>query len=131
MSKSKIKSIVICFFDSQGIVHKEFVPPGQTVNQSFYGEVLERLRKRVAHVRPGIARTWMLNHDCAPCHTAVSVNEFLAEKSIPVVPQPPYLPDLSPCDFFLFPQLKNHLKVCFFGTLDNIQKSVADEWLIS
>ena len=45
------------FFDSQGIVHKELVPPGQTVNQTFYREVLERLRKRMARVRPGIART--------------------------------------------------------------------------
>lgn len=127
MSKSKIKSMLICFFDSQGIVHKEFVPPGQTVNQTFYREVLERLRKRVARVRPGIARTWMLHHDNAPCHTAVSINEFLADKSIPVVPQPPYSPDLSPCDFFLFPRLKNHLKGRHFGTLDNIQKSVTDE----
>jgi len=31
MSKSKIKSMLVCFFDSQGIIHKEFVPPGQTV----------------------------------------------------------------------------------------------------
>ena len=87
MSKSKIKSMLICFFDIQGIVHKEFVPPGQTVNPSFYREVLERLRKRVARMRPGIARTWMLHHDNA-YHTAVSINEFLAEKSIPVFPQP-------------------------------------------
>ena len=35
--------------------------------------------------------------------------------------------DLSPCDFFLFPRLKNHLKGRHFGTLDNIQKSVTDE----
>jgi len=41
MSKSKIKSMLICFFDSQRIVHKEFVPPGQTINQIFYREVLE------------------------------------------------------------------------------------------
>ena len=74
MSKSKIKSMLICFFDSQGIIHKEFVPPGQIVNQTFYREFLERLRKRVARVRPGIARTWMLHHDNAPCHTAVSIN---------------------------------------------------------
>ena len=67
-------------FDSQGIVHKEFVPPGQIVNQTFYREVLERLRKRVARVRPGIARNWMLQHDKTPCHTAVSINEFLAEQ---------------------------------------------------
>ena len=127
MSKSKIKSMLICFFDSQGIVHKEFVPPGQIVNQTFYREVLERLRKRVARVRPGIARTWMLHHDNAPCHTAVSINEFLAEKNIHMVPQPLYSPDLSPYDFFLFPRLKNHLKGRHFGTLDNIQKSVTDE----
>ena len=44
-----------------------------------------------------------------------------------MVPQPPYSPDLSPCDFFLFPWLKNHFKVRHFGTLDNIQKSVTDE----
>jgi len=35
MSKSKIKSMLICFFDSQGIVHKECVPPGQTVQSNF------------------------------------------------------------------------------------------------
>jgi transposase len=52
----------------------------------------------------------MLHHDNAPCHTAISVIEFLAKKGIPVVPQPPYSPDLSPCDFFLFPKLKFHLK---------------------
>ena len=28
MSKSKIKSFLICFFDIQGIVHTEFVPQG-------------------------------------------------------------------------------------------------------
>ena len=41
MSKSKLKSMLICFFDSQGIMHKEFVLSGQTVNQAFYWEVLE------------------------------------------------------------------------------------------
>jgi len=44
MSKSKIKSILICFFDRRGIIHKEFVPPGQTVNQVFY--------KGVFYLRP-------------------------------------------------------------------------------
>jgi len=126
MSKSKIKTMLICFFNSQGIVHKEFVPQGQTVNKQYYCEVLERLRKRVC-VRPEIEDTWMLHHDNAPCHTAISLNEFLAKKGISVVPQPPYSPDLSPCDFFLFPKLKFHLKGHHFGNLDNIQKVVTDQ----
>jgi len=86
MSKSKIKSILICFFDSQGIVCTKFVPQGQTVNQFYYREILGRLRKRVVRVRPSIANNWMLHHDNAPCHMAISVIEFLAKKGIPVVP---------------------------------------------
>jgi len=53
--KSKIKSMLICFFDSEGIVHTDFVPQGHTVNQFYYREILERLRKRVIRVRPSIA----------------------------------------------------------------------------
>ena len=68
----------------------------------------------------------MLHHDNAPCHTALSITEFLAKKSIPVVPQPSYSPDLSPSDFFLFPRLKKCLKGRHFGTLQNIQKTVTD-----
>ena len=78
----QIKIILICFFDSQGVVHKEFVPQGQTVNKQYYREVLERLRKRVHHVRPETADTWMLHHDNAPCHTAISMNEPVAKKGI-------------------------------------------------
>jgi len=116
----QIQNQIDAFFFTVRGSSTRIVPPGQTVNQNFYWEVLERLRKRVARVRPGIASTWMLHHDNAPCHTAVSINEFLPEKNIPVVPQPPYSPDLSPCDFFLFLRLKNHLEGRHFGTLDNI-----------
>ncbi|CAE1275422.1 unnamed protein product [Acanthosepion pharaonis] len=44
--KSNVKMMLICFFDVKGILHKEFVPPGQTVNQAFYLEVLKRLREK-------------------------------------------------------------------------------------
>ena len=119
--------MLICFFDSEGIVHTEFAPQGHTVNQFYYREVLEGLRKRVVRVRPSIADNWMLHHNNAPCHMAISVIEFLAKKGIPVVPQPPYSPGLSPCDFFLFPKLKFHLKGCHFGTVENIEKAVTDQ----
>jgi hypothetical protein len=33
---AKCQVNVDCFFDIQGIVHKEFVPPGPTVNGKFY-----------------------------------------------------------------------------------------------
>ena len=42
MSRSRVKTKIV-FFDSRGVVHKEFVPPGQTVNHAFYKDFLERL----------------------------------------------------------------------------------------
>ena len=41
--KSNVKMMLISFFDANGIVHSEFVPNGQTVNQAFYLQVLKRL----------------------------------------------------------------------------------------
>ncbi|GFX14283.1 putative transposase [Trichonephila clavipes] len=61
------------------------------------------------------------------CFVKGPVNRFLASKNIPVAPQPPYSPDLSPCDFFLFPKLKNHLKGHPFETLENIQTAVTEQ----
>ena len=64
MSRSRVKTMIIVFFsDSRGIVHKEFVPPGQKFNHAFYKDVLERLRNRVQRVRTDIADDWVLHHD--------------------------------------------------------------------
>ena len=62
------------------IVHYEFVPTGQTVNQVYYLEVLKRLRERVRQKRPELfsSYSWILHHDNASAHTALSVREFLA-----------------------------------------------------
>ena len=41
MGRSNVKTMIIVVFDSRGIVHKEFVPPGETVNHAFYKDALE------------------------------------------------------------------------------------------
>ncbi|EGI63610.1 Mariner Mos1 transposase, partial [Acromyrmex echinatior] len=65
-----------------------------------------------------------LHHDNAPSHTAFIVANYLARSNTPVVPQPPYSPDLAPCDFFLFPRLKRELKGKHWESVENIQKHV-------
>ena len=40
---SSVKTIIISFFDVDGILHRQFVPPRQTVNQQFYLNVLKQL----------------------------------------------------------------------------------------
>jgi len=48
--------------------------------------------------------SWILHHDNAPAHTALSVREFLANKQITVLEHPAYSPDLAPSDFFSVPE---------------------------
>ena len=97
------------------------MPPRQTMNQTFYLQVLGRLRNGIVPVRRETANMWFLHHGNAPSHTSIAVREFLAQNNITTLPHPPYSPDLAPCDFFLFPKLKTHLKGHHFGTVENVQ----------
>jgi len=66
----------------------------------------------------------ILHNDNAPVHDALRVREFLAKNSITKMHHPPYLPDITPCDFWLFPKLKNALKGQRFVDLSDIQRNV-------
>ena len=106
-SRSNVKTMLLVFFDSTGIVHDE------------YKSVLERLRENMRKKRPALWRykNWILHHDTAPAHRALSIIEFLAKFQIPVPPQPPY----SPANFYLFPKLKFSLKGHRFDSIEDIQ----------
>ena len=103
--KSKVNTTLIASFDSDGIIHKEFVPAGQNVNSAFYEEVLKWLPRRIHRVRSELHRTgqWILLHDNAPAHCAIRVHQFLAQHGVPVLDHPPYSPDLAPAESFCFP----------------------------
>jgi len=91
MSRSQVKTMVMCFFDRKGIVHYEFIAQGQTVNQQCYLEVLTRLRESVRRKRPGLwTDKWILHHDNTPAHDVLRFCEFLAKNSITKMYHPPY-----------------------------------------
>jgi len=123
MSKSKFKAIMIVFFDIRGVIYIDWVPEGQTVNQVYYKNVLTTLRERVRRRRPDMWKkaSWILHHDNAPAHNALSVKRYLTKNNIPVMEHPPYSPDLAPCDFFLFPKIKSALKGTRFKSMDAVK----------
>ncbi|UYV84731.1 hypothetical protein LAZ67_X003242 [Cordylochernes scorpioides] len=57
MSKSKTKVLLVTFFGHQGIVHYEFLPQGQTINQRVYLVILRSLRKTIQKKGP---EKWIL-----------------------------------------------------------------------
>jgi histone-lysine N-methyltransferase SETMAR len=118
---------IICF-DSQGFVHKEFVPEGKTANAGFCKGVMDRLLKCNQRVRPPAfcTRAFFFLHDNVPAHKTGSVCHVLTQKNVTTLDHPPYSPDLSPPDYFLFPMLKIKLKGLHFADVE-IQEVVTDE----
>jgi hypothetical protein len=73
--RPRIKTMLIILFDSQGVVHKKFLPEGKTVNAEFYKGVMDHLLTRIQRVRPAAfcCRDFFLLHDNAATHKAASV----------------------------------------------------------
>jgi transposase len=128
--RSCIKTM-LTIFDSQGIVHKEFIPEGKTVNAEFYKGAMDCLLKRIHWVRPAAfcSRDFFLLQDNASTHKAASVCQILTQKNVTNLyhPRPPYSPDLSRPNYFLFPKLKMKLKGLHFADVAEIQEAVTDE----
>jgi len=102
------------------------LPTGkQTINKELYLEVLRRLRESVRRKRPGKWRDgdWILHHDNASAHTSHLVQQFLAKHGTAQLQQPPYSPDLAPCEFFLFPRLKKVLKGHRIEAMEDIKRN--------
>ena len=45
---------------------------------------------------------------------------------IKTVPHRPYSPDLAPCDFSLFPKLKEKLRGCRYETTEEMKEAVTE-----
>ena len=56
-----------------------------------------------------VVRSIKLLHDNAPAHKSATVQEYQNKSGLDVLDHPPYSPDLSPCDFWLFPRLNELL----------------------
>ena len=99
------------FFDSKGPVLQIPVPKGSSVTGKFYREsFLTQLVDLYQKHRPRTSvRGIKLLHDNVPTHKSVTVQKYLKEFGLDVLDHPSYSPDLSPCDFWLFPRLKEML----------------------
>ena len=109
--KTSNRMFYAIFFDSKSPFLQIPVPKGSSVTGKFYREsVLTQLvdfyQKRRLHT--GVCGIELL-HNNAPAHKSTTVQEYLKESGLDVLDHPPYSPDLSPCDFWLFPTLKEML----------------------
>ncbi len=128
--RSVAKLMVIPFFDRQGLLYLAFYR-NMTVTQRVFLPLLVLVRHAI-RVRRG-RRVWsnrdkyMLHMDNASAHRGKFVRDAIRDWQWPQLRHPAYSPDLSPCDFFLFPLLKRRLRGRHFGSLDILETAILNE----
>ena len=83
------------------LIHQSWLAKG------YYVEVLRECRKRFCQ-KPALIKLtqWHFHEKNTPLPNLILVTDYLTKMGIKTVPQPPYSPDLAPCDFLLFPKLR-------------------------
>ena len=140
--KTSNRMLYAIFFDSKGPVLQILFPKGTSVTGKFYREcvhnqLVDFCQKR--RPRTGV-RGIKLLHDNTPAHKSATVQEYRKESGLDVLDHPPYSPDLSPCDFSLFPRRKEMLAghsfesrcgigSAFYLCLQHIPKEAFQKWV--
>ena len=106
------------------MISMHWVPTGQTVNKEYYVEVLREFRKRFLGKRPALFKSvqWHFHENNAPVDNSILVTDYLTKMGIKTVAQPPYSQDLAPCDFWLFPKLKEKLRGRRYETIAEMKE---------
>ena len=127
---SQVKVMLIVAYDMQGIILVHHVPPKTTVNSAYYRHFLQQnLRPALRKKRQNLLQDGVLIlHDNATPHKAHTVQALLEEYQWETLPHAPYSPDLSPCDFHLFPSFKMQMRGKRFEDLNEVI-AAADRYL--
>jgi hypothetical protein len=96
----------------------------KTFNHQSYGRGT-KFRQRNSVEKPKVwPNSWILHHDTAPAHKALSPKQFLAQKSFTEMEHPPYSHDLVTKDFWMLPEIKPTLRGRRFQDTEHIQRNV-------
>ncbi|GFR59309.1 transposase [Elysia marginata] len=87
--------------------------------------VLSQVKSAINEQRPKVSTSRsLLRHENAGPHKARATTQSLRELGFQVLPHPTYSPDLTPCDFWLFPILKDRLVGRKFDRIQDLAKAV-------
>jgi transposase len=109
---SAMKNTVTIFFTSTRLLVLNFIPKVTKFNQDYFIDtVLPNLYSKNGRSarRKGLPN-FSVHMDTLMCHNGAKIIEKLEKRHIARDPHPPYSPDLSPCDFWLFGILKQKMK---------------------
>ena len=115
------KKMVATFFSTSAHPATVVLEDQRTVTAKWYTEVwLPQVFSKNQKKRPRTGlRGILLHHDNASSHTANATIAFPEKTPVKLMTHPAYSPDLAPCYFLLFPNVKNRMRRQQFPSPDD------------
>jgi [histone H3]-lysine36 N-dimethyltransferase SETMAR len=105
----------------KGVILKYYLPVGQMYNGEDHVNLLNQLREKInANHRGMVANGVLILQDNEPAHTSHTAMTAAQGCGYKILPHPPYLPDIAPSGFSLFPMLKKDIRGKHFKDNDEL-----------
>uniref|UniRef100_A0A0K0E9X1 HTH_48 domain-containing protein n=1 Tax=Strongyloides stercoralis TaxID=6248 RepID=A0A0K0E9X1_STRER len=120
------KVMVTVWWSAEGIIHYEFLKPGETIIAESYCQQIEEMHKKLCQKRPALVNRKgpILLHDNARPHVSKKTLQKLGELGYETLPHPAYSPDLAPTDFHFFKHLDHFLNEKIFNNEEDIKTAL-------
>lgn len=100
------KVMASVFWDARVIIFISCLDKGKTINGKYYTNLLQRLSEKIMQEHLHFTKV-SLRQDNTPVHKSINTLVKINELHFELLPQAPYSPDLTPTNYFLFPNMKN------------------------
>jgi hypothetical protein len=124
------ETLLPIFFPSIRLLVLKALPKGTTFNQDYFVDAifpgLYNEKRRISCKEGFPAFSAHMHHSM--CNNGNKISEKLAKRSIERAPHPPYSPDISPCDFWLFGMLQHKMRDREFQSEQAILSAVVKMW---
>ncbi|XP_028270394.1 histone-lysine N-methyltransferase SETMAR-like [Parambassis ranga] len=123
--RSTGKVMVSVFWDAEGVLLVYYQEKGHTLTGAKYADLLRQLHDNIKNSRPGkLAQGVLFHQDNTPVHKSTAADTAIQQCRFELVLHPPYSPDLSPSDYYLFPKMKKELSGRHVDSDDDIIAAV-------
>ena len=115
--------MVSVWWSSAGIINHSFLKPGSIITVSVYCKQLQEMMDQLKSKQPKLVNHPILLQDIARPHTAKMTRQKLHSLGIETIRHPPYSPDLSPTNYYLFRKLELCLRGKKFNSEDDVKSA--------
>lgn len=122
------KIMVTVWWCATGIIHYSFLGTGESITAVLYCSQIDDMHKKLCMKHPALTNRKhpILLHDNARPHISKLTVQKLIELKYEILPHPPYSPDLSPTDYYLFKNLDKFLKEKKFNKEEDVKNAFVE-----